>query len=456
LPSKIEPKVSETAEVEELPRCSGQAGGCLREILFGERRRILPEFLHECAMAAKRIPEEEIPSLLELGRKGNAELKDTIRIVVGRRGLWLAKHNPDWSFGAVVTEALDKSMWETGTKDERVALLRQLRTSEPAAGLELLKTTWSNEPPEERAAFIALLDIGLQPGDEDFLEQALSDKRKEVRRAAVNLLAKLPGSKFSQRMIERVKPLVKFLPAEKGKLLRKGKEARFEVTLPETPDKTMTRDGIETIKKEGMGERAGWLLQIVSSVPISFWEQETQQTPTTLISAAQATEEWGPLLLEAWWKAAGRSRSESWAEALLERSINAPKIHENLEEVLTSLPEEKAQSFLTSMVQKQGLTEPLIQILQQYHRPWTMALTQSVIASLKETIADKSNATEWRLRGLIADFGYALNPAAINQVVEGWPAEKQNWDFWSSTVDNIIATVQFRHDMINALKENSK
>ncbi len=452
LPGKTETKVSDIAEAEEFPRCSGKAGGFLREILFGERRRILPEFLHECAKAGKRIPEEEIPSLLEIGRKGNAELKEAIRGVVGHRGLWVARQNPDWSFGAVA-EALDKSLWETGTKEERTALLRLLRASDPIAGLELLKTTWSNEPPEERAAFIALLDVGLQSADEDFLEQALSDKRKEVRRGAVNLLAKLPGSKFSHRMIERVKPLVKFVPAGKGKLLRKGQEARFEVALPEAPDKSASRDGIETIKKEGMGERAGWLLQIVSFVPIGFWEQETQQSANSLISAARATDEWGPILLEGWWRATGRLRSEHWAEALLEQSIDAPQIHDNLEEVLISLPDEKAQPFLTSMVQKQGLTEPLIQILQRYHRPWTMALTQRVITCLKETVGNKSNATEWRLRAVIADFGYFLNPAAINQILEGWPTEKENWDFWSSTIENIISTVQFRHDMIEALKE---
>src|SRR5262249_20549984 len=151
---------------------------------------LLPEFLAALQVAGKRVPDELIPDVLEAARK-DSSLRAAIGDgdVVGRRGAWLAGLNPDWSFiGAQIAE----SDWETGTRGGRVALLRQLRHSHPERAIALLQSTWPTDAPDDRVAFIAELEAGLSMQDEPFLEAALDDRRKDVRRQAAELLMRLP------------------------------------------------------------------------------------------------------------------------------------------------------------------------------------------------------------------------------------------------------------------------
>ena len=93
--------------------------------------------------------------------------------------------------------------------------------------------------------------------DETFLEAALDDRRKEVRGAAADLLARLPESALRRRALERALPLLKF---KSNKLRRKT----IEVTLPEACDKAMQRDGVEPKPGfRGVGEKAWWLQQML-------------------------------------------------------------------------------------------------------------------------------------------------------------------------------------------------
>ena len=99
---------------------------------------------------------------------------------------------------------------------------------------------------------------GLSMDDEPFLESALDDKHAEVRRAAAELLSRLAESRLCQRMIARVGPLVQF-SEHKGKL-------QIDMTLPDQYTKDMARDGVEK-KVQGMGERNGWLYQMIADRP---------------------------------------------------------------------------------------------------------------------------------------------------------------------------------------------
>src|SRR5262249_7482507 len=154
----------------------------------------------------KRAPEELLPSLFELGRM-RGELRETILPVLGARGRWLAAQNPGWEYAAGKS---DETVWETGSREQRLAFLAGLRKRGAAQARELLASTWAQESPKDRADFLAALENGLSLDDEAFLESALDDRRKEVRRAAADLLARLPESGLCQRMFERARPLLTF------------------------------------------------------------------------------------------------------------------------------------------------------------------------------------------------------------------------------------------------------
>src|SRR5206468_2808474 len=110
------------------------------------------------------------------------------------RGLWLARQNPEW--GYAVGESMDEGRWETGRLDERMEVLREVRGKDPGRGRELLAGTWEKESPDDRPKLLPALTIGMSAGDEPFLDTVLDDGRKEVRKAAANLLSLLPESRL--------------------------------------------------------------------------------------------------------------------------------------------------------------------------------------------------------------------------------------------------------------------
>src|SRR5207249_3260798 len=117
------------------------------------------------------------------------------------------RQNPDWS-GLFVTsvENADET-WQTGTPQQRKLLLAVLRSSDPDKARELVESTWAEDSPEDRTAFLEAFAAGLAPADEPLLEKALDDKRKPVRDAAAQLLARLATSQLAHRMSTRLAAL---------------------------------------------------------------------------------------------------------------------------------------------------------------------------------------------------------------------------------------------------------
>src|SRR5678816_3917762 len=164
---------------EEKLRASPVAGQHLSMMLQGEFSEVLPEWLMALANAGKRVPEELLPALLDHARDDQA-LRELILPVLGKRGEWLASENPDW--GYVLT--LGQAVWETSTRDERLLLLERLRAQDPAQARQVLQSTWQREAARYRAAFLEKLLVNVTGADEQFLEEALNDRRGDVRRVA--------------------------------------------------------------------------------------------------------------------------------------------------------------------------------------------------------------------------------------------------------------------------------
>jgi hypothetical protein len=91
----------------------------------------------------------------------------------------------------------------TGTRADRIALLTDLRATEPDFARTLIEDTWADEQAATRAGLLDCLHIGLSNGDEPLLEQALDDRAATVRATAAALLDRLPESARGQRMAAR-------------------------------------------------------------------------------------------------------------------------------------------------------------------------------------------------------------------------------------------------------------
>ena len=114
--------------------------------------------------------------------------------------------------------------WDSASDaGRRLTLLAATRERDPAAARDLLEQRLASLPGDERAGLVAALRAGLSAEDETVLEVARTDRRQDVRRAATDLLVRLPRSRAARRLEEIARPLID----TKGRL-----RASLAVTLP--------------------------------------------------------------------------------------------------------------------------------------------------------------------------------------------------------------------------------
>jgi hypothetical protein len=439
---------------EEWPCLSERAGSLLMRLLGGDFPELLPECLALCARTRQLPFPEALPGLLGVGAT-RTEWREAIVPLLGQRGRWLAGLNPEWAWAIGVLND-DETVWQVGGSAIRRLFLQRLRRTNPARARELLAATWKEETPEERAGFLAVFETGLSAEDEPFLEAALDDKRKEVRRNAVTLLARLPGSALVQRMIARARPLLKFIPGASGSLLKlkKSTPASLEVILPAECDKAMQRDGIEPKPPTGLGEKIWWVIQMLENVPLTQWTTEWNAPPAEIIHASLQGE-WKKEFFEAWTRAAIRQRNAEWAEALLAIAVPAKRT-DKFEGLLAALPEKQRELRLAALLKSDDAKtrESLGTLVAQCRHDWSPEFSRIILSWLRRTTAGES--ADWQLRNQFGSFAARLAVTTLPEAATGWPvAETPVWEFWSKGVDEFLALAQFRADLHAAFSQSS-
>lgn len=447
------------APAEKLPRISARSAQHLAAMLEGQHDAVLNEWLAAAGAARRRVPEEKLPALLELGAKADA-LRDGIANVLGQRGTWLAAQNPAWSFvgGGATADAADQlQLWETGDRVARVAVLRRMRRSDPAKAREMLRATWKQDAPDDRAEFAAEFQAGLSADDEPFLEEMLDDKRKEVRNAGVELLARLPESKWVRRMTERTRPLLAYTAAKKGLMAKLSKStAKLEVTLPAECDKAMQRDGIglKPPASEKIGEKAWWLQQMLAATPPATWSSVWGAEPGEILQACKG--EWLDLLMQGFATATVRFNDDRWARALLERDPSIVLLGSKVVEVLAAPDrEELALNALQESDFKPIDGSTAQALLRCCEHPWSDALGRAFLKAMRIStkLSHQQNVRVWELRTRLAEFARFMPPKLSTEAAGGWPEDAAEWGHWREPVEKFLSLLQFRHDMLDALNE---
>jgi hypothetical protein len=395
--ASVTPAPPEPAPEDEDARPPSPLAARLLRQAMAESPALLGEWLTLARDAGVGIPHALLPEVLELGRR-HPDARARVAAALGPRGRWLAALNPDWGY-AVAAPDEPASVWETGTAEERVRILRHLRASDPSTGLALVRSTWETDPPKDRAEFVEALETGLGMDDEPFLESALDDKRKEVRTAAAALLSTLPGSRLVARMTERLAPLLT-LHAPEGMLARiRGAAARMEVQLPAACDKGMRRDGVEPKPPHGIGERAWWLRQMVAAVPPASWSAHWDRPAGELLAAARAGDD-GDTLVGAWMDAAVRARDADWAEALLRTLAHEERIG-IVHPLAAVLPADRLEPLVLERIgaHRPGPTNTAAQMLQVARFAWSPALTRALLAHFPSPLTPVDYFARELLRG---------------------------------------------------------
>jgi hypothetical protein len=451
---------------EDRPACTPAATQHLSAMLSGTHRALLPEWLAALAASGRRIANALLPEILELGRT-QSELREAILPCLGERGRWLAAQNADWGYAATELPGPSEraeadslsaqssalgTAWETGSRAARLTLLGEVRKTTPALAHDMLGATWATEKADDRAAFLATFATSLSMDDEPFLEAALDDRSKEVRRTAAELLARLPESRLAQRMLARVLPLLSYVSGEKPRLLalRPGQHARLEVVLPQACDKAMIRDGVEPkppAYRHNLGEKAWWLLQMLRAVPPATWSQQWSATPAELLKSAQQGE-WSALLQEAWAAATLAFRDSLWAEELLRADPHSA-------DLLGALAPERQEALLLTMLRGDCTPlhkHPVLEILRQTHHAWSAELTRAVLSAIYRHMRTWKDSYDYQLRGAITEhFARRISPSMIEEIAAGWPADKEVRERWQGVIERLLIVLQFRRDMLREL-----
>jgi len=396
------------------------AVAALRAALTGEAKDLLPEFLERLAATGRTLPPELLPDALAPIARSN-ELRAMIRPVLGERGRWLARLNPDWSWAAgeqvtLADPAALATIWEEGTPGERVEALMRLRELDAADGRARLAAAFKIEKADVRLRLIDGMTVGLSMEDEPFLEEILSNRSEAVRAAAAGLLAHLPESRLVRRMVERADAM---LAVERTGLLKR--KHKLTAVPPSEIDKEWLRDSVpkDVPAGTGRGKRAVWLETVLGYVPLRHWAARFDMSPQDLILAAR-DDEFGDSTIRGWSRAAARSPSlasddsvwslalaEHWArqagEATDARSdakllVEATDL---LRQLLPHLRPADADRLVAALLDQSSRGDihrvgtAVLTLLQGLPRPWSADLSRIYLTSARTAMADKQPRGYW-------------------------------------------------------------
>nr|WP_221377766.1 SWIM zinc finger family protein [Actinoplanes polyasparticus] len=419
------------------------AGARVQRILAGAvpgggqlAQELLAQWLTAAAESGRHVPAVVLPALLDAGRR-NSIVRPALARVAGRRGSWLAGMRADWRWLRDETPvAVVLADWHTGSAGERLGHLTELRATDPAQARELLESTWAEESSDDRARFLGALATGLSLADDPFLEQALDDRRKEVREAALGLLRQLPGSQLRTRMKERALTLVR----RERRVL--GAD-RLTVTPPEELDAALRRDGVAVTPARGIGVSAWLLEEIVAAAPLDSWSD-----PATMLRLVRGNDWEGPLR-HGWAKAAVVQEDPAWAAALLRDSSGSLREAVRWDLHLVLPPDELGRLAADALRRDDGLATRLLAL---HPGHWPEELSVAVL----ETIAHRARTDRhsWQLGELCRAAGLSMPPGYADLVgrlarqLDQEPADASR----VRPVADLARTLTFRHQMLDELK----
>jgi hypothetical protein len=366
---------------------------------------------------------------------------------------WLAAQYPGGRFltGEPDPDLADHNRWELGTIGQRVEHLAAARRTDPATARELLAAGWAGETPDDRAALLATLATGLSLADEEFLEAALDDRRREVRGVALDLLGRLPGSAYQRRMISRARA---YLRAAGGALT---------VTPPRQCDRDMQRDGVSPRPPAGVGERTWWLEEVLARTPLSTWGDD----PARFLGLRVANG-WREVVLRGLARAASVGRDPVWAGALIDALLATPGARERPDDMLLveslypSLPPDELVNRAVDALRGDGPRRAgrrrdapgVDHLLELCPRPWPEPLVEAVFAALDQ-YADRA-VPSWRVAELCQLAAVRLPPGAAGRAAAFADAVDRSGAFNDGPIrQDVVAfaeILRFRYRMLEELR----
>jgi hypothetical protein len=405
------------AQMEPCPGDATPAVSSTATLLLG---RLLNDpdaiLLDEWAVLAKgrgrRVADVTVPALLDWWAR-QPRRSEAVFAVTGQRGRWLASLNPDWRKPVAVSDvpANADEAWSTGTSAERGALLTTIRRHDPARALALVQSTWASDGADERRRFVDALTERRSMADEPFLESALDDRSKTVRRAAASVLARIPGSRLKARLTQLARDIIVVEKQRKGVLRREG--VAVSLKMPQDFDPKWDRDGIDEQVPSGKGKRAWWMHQILRDAEIGIWAELTGLEPAAILEnfEKESTND----AIEGLTHSAIMSGDGPWAAALLRAIIKKePKQAARAEGLWITLKPHDREPLMLEALSAGGFT-----VLERWalfasvDAAWSLPFSLKALDLLKRESPSKK-VDAWQMASTLDDLSRRIAPKALD------------------------------------------
>lgn len=458
--------------VEARPPCSAKVARLLVDLVRAKQIDLAAEAAQLLDKAGRRAPHDILPVLLDVS---DADLRKALRPILGERGRWLAPFNSDWLWAVNRIDEVPTSLsdldtaWNEGTLAARVAVLTRLHELQPVRARDWLSQVWPKEKAEPRSQLLEAFGTNLSADDESFLEGILDDRSMAVRIAAARLLARIPGSRLSQRMIARADAMLAYEAPKAGmlsklKALAGAAGGKLIVTPPQAIDAAWERDGVPAKAPQGIGQRAYWLRLVLSLVPLPHWQQRFAVAPDVLLSAARSTE-WWEAIIGGWTEAAEMFAGSDWRIALWNVWVdllgdNDPKAGPQrqaaavrLPTILAVLPRRDAEACVKDALESSlpiGNTI-FVECLRRLGKPWRAELAGQCLARLRQEAGAAATAPRALAAAVLPVAARAIPPECFAQALAPWPqlaGEHYTDKVWIREIANFIETVQLRKTLI--------
>ena len=344
--------------------------------------------LRTLGQAGQRLSHDIVAVALEQGRQ-SVELRHWLAPVLGERGRWLGSLNPQWAYAAGVEETADPELiWQEGSVDQRVALLRGERQDDPARARSRLEASLKELNAKERLPLVQALEVQLSHDDEPLLEKLLTDRSKDVRENAAQLLSCLSDSAHSLRVTGWMRAM-----------LQQDGKGEWIVEPPEEGAKEWERDGIALQPSQfHRGGKKAWLLQqIVELTPLCFWTRTLGKTPMELMEWSKHSD-WKTALRQGWLQALRYQLDAQWIDAaeLMGRDMRMDTLMPALMAKLSG--PEREQRWLTQFERDKGkLIEAIESMAQSVPRTQQLSRDLSVrlVNALHNALGGKQVTGSW-------------------------------------------------------------
>jgi Family of unknown function (DUF5691) len=434
------------AEPDTLVCCSESTKKYLNLVLTENKyAAVLTELLQLLGKAQQTVPADFLPLLLNKCKRDDG-LYSLIIPILGSRGQWLLRQNPAWEYATgLMDNNLDttqlQEIWETGVQDLRAEALRQWRQLDPKQARQALMNSWKREKAADRAIWLEILETGLSLDDEEFLEQALVNKRDDIRSVAIDLLSQLP-SQYCQRLTKLAQEC----------LVIKELNGQHEITvqLPLEDSKEWQAAGISNSLNDsnsinGLSVAEYYVIQAVSTASLDVWPGDIQQLVLAMVKSKRSV-----VIITAWARAACRQQRNDWIETLLlySHSILTTSDVTNLLQALPTDTIDQKEQFFTSILTAENSTDTFrrtLDMMSDYHADWSLELSSLVLKKIDEYIRNSkiSPDYQYRIQDLLPDPSRNMN---VNILKEVWQLAE------TSAMKNIsyskyIEILEFRRDM---------